>query len=158
MWLTPAWPRSPVLLSRHGKRCIRHCWRHGGWLSTGHTPPCGRWHRYPRLESADGIYVLPDPAEPWQVGWQSLKRENRTGRERTCAHRNDSRAVSWYGLQVSNRAMAAISDLHHVSPAWDCALAARPFAWGTMRLTRGLKWAELRKKSECPNRSALFGI
>src|ERR1035438_6849890 len=28
MCLTPACPRSPVLLSRHGTRCIRHRWRH----------------------------------------------------------------------------------------------------------------------------------
>ena len=73
MCLTPACPRSPLLLSRHGTRCIPHRWRHAGWLSIGHKSPCGRWHRYPRLESADASHAWLDPAEQWQVGRQSAK-------------------------------------------------------------------------------------
>src|SRR5208283_1322868 len=92
MCLTPACPRSPVMLSRHGTRCIRHRWRHAGWLSIGQISPDGRWNRYPRLESADGIYAWLAPPEQWQVGRQQPKREKRAGRIRTYTRGNHSRA------------------------------------------------------------------
>ncbi len=118
MRLTPACPRSPLLLSRHGIRCIRHCWRHAGWLSIGHTPPYGKWHRYLRLESADGAQRWLYPAEQWQVGRQQPKREKGAGRSRTDTRGNDSRNILLSGTsRVSNRTRLPISDTDHVSPA-----------------------------------------
>ena len=120
MCLTPACPRSPVLLSRHGTRCIRHRWRHAGWLSIGHKSPCGRWHRYPRLESADGTYAWLDPAEPWQVGRQYAKtRKTNRVRPNMRAQKRFTDRPPEYGLQVSNRRWLPISDTYHVSPECD---------------------------------------
>src|ERR1019366_10219519 len=103
MCLTPACPRSPVLLSRHGTRYIRHRWRHAGWLSIGHTPPCGRWHRYPRLEAADGVYAWLDPAEQWQAGRQQPKREKRAGQNYIKVRGNNSWANLLSRMTVSDR-------------------------------------------------------
>ncbi|MGO8719370.1 MAG: hypothetical protein ACLQMO_09155, partial [Acidobacteriaceae bacterium] len=43
-------------------------WKASPHSANGHTPPYGRWNRYPRLESADGTHAWLDPAEQWQVG------------------------------------------------------------------------------------------
>ncbi len=120
MCLTPACPRSPLLLSRHGTRCIRHRWWHAGWLSIAHKSPYGRWNRYPRLESVDGIYAWLDPAEQWQVGRQQPKREEGTGQSRTYTRGNYSRKnPPEHDVRVWNRRRLPISDANHVSPECD---------------------------------------
>jgi len=120
MRLTPACPRSPLMLARHGTRCIRYRWRHAGWLSTGHTPPYDSWHRYPRMEFPDGTHAGLDPAEQWQVGRQQPKREKRAGWNRTYTRRTDSRKdPPAYYVPVSKRRCLPISDTYHVSPECD---------------------------------------
>ena len=90
MCLTPVGLRSPLLLSRHGTRYIRHRRRHAGWLSIGRRSPCGSRHMSSRLEAADGQYAWVDPAEHWQAGRQQPKQEWRKERNSTNARRNDS--------------------------------------------------------------------
>ena len=116
MCSTPACPRSPSRLSRHGTRYIRYRWRHADWPSIGRISPYGRWHRYPRLESADGRCAWLDPAEHGQVGRQQPKRKRGTGPSRAYTRGNDSRKnPPEYDVAVLNRRRLPICDSYHVS-------------------------------------------
>ena len=146
-----ACPRSPLRLSRHGTWCIQYRWRHADWPSTGHKSPCGRWHRCPRPESADASHAWLVPAEHWQGGWQSPKREKQQGETEQARtetiHGNISRLVPKYRTGNGRRSVIHITSHRNAI----CPLAAGPIQPLPMRSrTVQLEWNQKNPSSAPP--------